>query len=401
MTDQQRFDALGVVTDSLATPHMDRIAKEGALFKWGYTSTPTCTPARAAILTGQKPWNHGSLGAVSVATEYPFEMPVQLAALGYSTTSIGKDHFGWVSEGLGDGDSSGGTSANASASAEVSPGGSIAFASPDAGTCLDADCLEELEHDDLFPPPYGPNKGHGVPHGYQQTSLYDGIVAEPDDYHQWFQRETGGKEPESGWPQLDMNSWKGEAYAYANESLHPTAWVGQQAVEFITHRAPFIQNASLQGAPWFLKVSFHRPHSPYDPPQRLLDATPASVLPPVRTCVAGDPLAWDARFSVNSDANGCGPQHLDAWCGAMPPNESLLARRCYQANVAFIDEWVGAIFAALTASGQLENTFILYTSVSTRRWGGCVLPCARPGSSALAAAMPPLPLITRMLPRLC
>ena len=26
--------------------------------------------------------------------------------------------------------------------------------------------------DELFPPPYGPNKGHGVPHGYQQTSLY-------------------------------------------------------------------------------------------------------------------------------------------------------------------------------------------------------------------------------------
>ena len=61
---------------------------------------------------------------------------------------------------------------------------------------------------------------------YQQTSLYDGIVTEPDDYHQWFSREMGGKKPESGWPSLDMNSWRGAPYVYKNESLHQTAWVG-------------------------------------------------------------------------------------------------------------------------------------------------------------------------------
>ena len=38
-------------------------------------------------------------------------------------------------------------------------------------------------------------------------------MAEPDDYHQWFEREMGGKKPETGWPQIDMNSWRGEAYA--------------------------------------------------------------------------------------------------------------------------------------------------------------------------------------------
>ena len=319
---------------------MDRIGQEGVLFKWGYTSTPTCTPARAAILTGQKPWNHGSLGAVSVAKEYPFEMPVTLAALGYSTTSIGKDHFGWVSGG---------------------PDGSVAFDGPDAGSCVVGGCGAAEEHQqEAFPPPYGPNVGHGVPHGYQQTSLYDGIVAEPDDYHQWFKREMQGKEPESGWPEIDMNSWRGEAYAYANESLHPTAWVGQQAVEFINNRTPFIANASFQDAPWFLKVSFHRPHSPYDPPQRLIDATPLSSLRPVYTCKKGDPLGWDSLFAT--DGAGCGPEKLDAWCGDMPANDSAFARRCYQGNIAFIDEWVGKIFAALTSSAQLENTYILWAA---------------------------------------
>jgi arylsulfatase A-like enzyme len=269
MTDQQRWDTMSAVVPSLATPNMDRIAKEGVLFKWGYTSTPTCTPARAAILTGQKPWNHGSLGAVAVAHSYPFEMPTTLAALGYSTTSIGKDHFGWVSDG-GDGDGDGAT---------------VHFDGPDASTCLGSSGgvqeQEEEEEEEAFPPPWGPNKGHGVPHGYQQTSLYDGIVAEPDDYHQWFEREMGGKKPETGWPsecdvyhpppppsghqhswrvssrtpvappaEIDMNSWRGEAYAYANESLHPTAWVGQQAVDFINDRSTFISNASFQHSPW-------------------------------------------------------------------------------------------------------------------------------------------------------
>jgi hypothetical protein len=64
------------------------------------------------------------------------------------------------------------------------------------------------------------------------------------------------------------------------------------------------------------QVSFHRPHSPYDPPQRFIDRTPLSSLRPVYTCGKDDPLGWDSVFSDNS--NGCGPQNLDAWCGAMP-----------------------------------------------------------------------------------
>jgi|TARA_B110000208_G_scaffold178034_1_gene225691 hypothetical protein len=71
-------------------------------------------------------------------------------------TSIGKDHFGWVDSAYGRG-----------------AGGSTVG--------VDASGTSDL----LFPP----DKGHGIPHGYGQTSLYDGIVAENDDYHQWFERE--------------------------------------------------------------------------------------------------------------------------------------------------------------------------------------------------------------------
>ena len=61
----------------------------GVLFKYGYTSTPTCTPARAAILTGQKPWNHGLLGAGSIAKKYPFEACVCACAFAWRVCVVG------------------------------------------------------------------------------------------------------------------------------------------------------------------------------------------------------------------------------------------------------------------------------------------------------------------------
>ena len=95
MADQLRFDALSVVNPSLSTPNLDALAAEGARFARAYSSTPTCTPARAALLTGRSPWNHGMLGYGVVAPSYPFEFPRALAAAGYITATIGKDHFGW------------------------------------------------------------------------------------------------------------------------------------------------------------------------------------------------------------------------------------------------------------------------------------------------------------------
>ena len=38
------------------TPAFDRLAKEGALFHHAYVSSPSCTPSRGAVLTGQYHW---------------------------------------------------------------------------------------------------------------------------------------------------------------------------------------------------------------------------------------------------------------------------------------------------------------------------------------------------------
>ncbi|MEN8882502.1 MAG: sulfatase-like hydrolase/transferase [Polaribacter sp.] len=54
MTDQQRFDALSYAGNKvLKTPNLDRLAREGAYFVNAHTQMAVCSPARAAILSGQ------------------------------------------------------------------------------------------------------------------------------------------------------------------------------------------------------------------------------------------------------------------------------------------------------------------------------------------------------------
>ena len=49
-------------TQTLSTPNFDRLFEEGVRFDTHYTSVPSCTPARAGILTGRTPWRHGQVG---------------------------------------------------------------------------------------------------------------------------------------------------------------------------------------------------------------------------------------------------------------------------------------------------------------------------------------------------
>jgi len=75
------------------TPTFDRLAKEGALFRHAYVSSPSCTPSRGAILTGQ--WHWRLEGAGNLWSVFPDEYdtyPELLARAGYVT---GVSSKGW------------------------------------------------------------------------------------------------------------------------------------------------------------------------------------------------------------------------------------------------------------------------------------------------------------------
>jgi arylsulfatase A-like enzyme len=97
LVDDLRFDEFGAGGHPyLETPHVDRLAREGALFTRAFHPTPLCSPNRASILTGQYACRHGILdnvGRDAQSHRLPNYHRV-LQVLGYETAHIGKWHMG-------------------------------------------------------------------------------------------------------------------------------------------------------------------------------------------------------------------------------------------------------------------------------------------------------------------
>src|SRR5947209_14295595 len=56
LVDDIRWDAFGCMGHPwVKTPNVDRLAKEGALFRNFFDTIPLCSPARAGFLTGRYP----------------------------------------------------------------------------------------------------------------------------------------------------------------------------------------------------------------------------------------------------------------------------------------------------------------------------------------------------------
>jgi arylsulfatase A-like enzyme len=297
MTDQHRADCLGCAGNkAIKTPNFDSLAADGVRFPNAYSSTPSCTPARSAILTGLSPWHHGMIGYGRIAGQYRFELPQAIRDAGYYLFGIGKMHW----------------------------------------------------H------PQKKLRGyHGLLLDESGRAETPGFVS---DYRLWFKEQAPDLNPDAtgiGW-----NDYRAKAYALP-ERLHPTAWTADRAVEFIEKYD--------RAEPFLLKVSFARPHSPYDPPQRLLDMYNVDDMP---APVVGAWAQRNAPLTMPTPAAGDRAKKKKAqpsdqpnpslWHGDLGVRQAQESRRAYYASVTFIDEQVGRILAALKKRGLYDNTLILF-----------------------------------------
>ncbi|MCH2205531.1 MAG: sulfatase [Lentisphaerales bacterium] len=104
--DDLNYDSLGCMGNPIKglTPHLDKLASEGALFENCYISTPICGPSRNALYTGQHPQTNGYMGhGVQPPTWWKAKsrqlskksIASELYKAGYLTGVVGKHGTSW------------------------------------------------------------------------------------------------------------------------------------------------------------------------------------------------------------------------------------------------------------------------------------------------------------------
>ena len=320
-SDQQRADHLGVKgMDAIPTPAFDRLATEGVHFDRAYTPSPICTPARVSLLTGQYPSRHGAW-SIGVTAD-PFPRPTladRLATQGYTTALYGKTHF-------------------------------VRREDEPSHVTGQLDPAPELFH--TFNGPYL---------GFEQIQACRGhtVNAVPDMHYRAF-LERAGVDYASWFPKLAeaYDHWHCGAWEIPAE-YHDTEWVTGLTEAYIHTRAE-------SGTPWFCMANYQDPHEPMRCPEpwfSRVDTQRLQLQEGARPGEFDDKPAFYAHATrgdwgwVNDGVGVLSLFHNPAW-----DEQAAAAMQATVGMVGFLDHGVGRLLKALEATGQADNTVIVYTS---------------------------------------
>ena len=325
MTDQQRFDALGVVGSYsyLQTPNLDRLAREGAFFTHAYSPCAGSVASRCSILTGLLVDHHrvGTNGLVSqdpatldITDKKPFDQI--LVEDGYYAEYHGKYHapITWTdcySE--------------------------FGYAYPKKGSFryrTNHFLVYYKMLAEVYPAP--------APEADEFIDEYFDVPYRPDpiDHRAYEAGKKGVALSEVANMKVQQGDFHGELLL--PDSLFMTAWQGKKTIEAL-------RRAAKIGRPFSITCSFVFPHPPMVPPKPYHGMYPVNEIQP--------------PFSIKDP-------HIDS-----PYKSRMTAKREYSdpqllpymmsnyfGLVTQIDNWVGEILRTLDETGLRDNTIIIFTS---------------------------------------
>jgi arylsulfatase A-like enzyme len=298
--DQWRGDCLSAAAHPLVrTPNLDRLAAGGASFRRHFAQAAPCGPSRAALYTGMYLMNHRSVLNGTPLDARHDNVALVARRLGYEPAL-----FGYTD------------------------------------TSVDP---------------------RTVPPGNARLSRYEGVLAgfepvchlpesEPFEWLEWM-RADGLAVPDD-WRTFVDRPAPGSRWQTQYDAAH-------SQTKFLTDR--FIAWAEGRGdgpgagGGWFAHVSFLRPHPPFLAPEPYASMfDPASVPPPVRAASRADEGAQHPLLGVMIDH-----PFLES---PDDEQEQRELQATYYGMLAEVDDQIGVILDWLDASGQAEQTLIVFTS---------------------------------------
>ncbi len=305
LSDQQRFDTVSAYgkNDICKTPNIDRLAERGMKFTNAFTPSAICAPARASVMTGLFPHNHG---VVDNYTDIRDGIPLLgdcMAQAGYYCGFAGKWH--------------------------VSP------------NRTPTDCGFEDGK---------PFMGYGFPGSRVFKSLkFDAPPKNTPNYYEEYLKENGyeGVDISGSFmgnnPALQIQ----EMYARHDGPVESTIeyYVAQETCRLL-------DKAKQDDRPFFLWANFWGPHSPSivpEPYYSMYDPKQIKEHPSYKETFEDKPYG----YYLTEKMWGLGDFGWDGFA-------EIIAR--YYGHCTMIDDMVGMIVKKLEEIGELENTIIVYTA---------------------------------------
>jgi len=291
----------------LGTPNLDRLCREGVSFRNHVTTAVPCGPARASLLTGLYLMNHRAVQNTVPLDARHMTLPRALRNAGYDPALVG-----------------------------------YTTTTPDPRTTGTADPRFSVLGDNM--------------EGFRSVGAFE---PDHDGYFGWLAQK-GFELPanrEDIWlPQHETSRGATTHPACIPAELSDTAFFTERALTYLKGR---------DGKPFFLHLGYYRPHPPFvasAPYHAMYDA--ADMTPPVRAATpeaeaAQHPLL---RWYLQNTKQQKFFQGGEGMASGMDEATVRQLRATYYGMMTEVDDRLGEIFAFLDATGQWDDTLVIFTS---------------------------------------